>query len=496
VGTSFSVVDASDAVLLTGVLQKAAGTPVPWSFAEVVDVSSLQNLGEFRVITGGLTSVPWTVRVDGPREAIITMLQFFAANSDGFEPSPLHGASHLHDAVVARGPHKGEHVDLTGGWMDAGDMLHFTQTTGFSAMLLQYAARLDAADRDALNRTADVGVRWLVKAHPTADLFIGQVGDQRDHNTTPLFRNPESDDASSARGIGTRLAYPSTRADLAGKAAAALALAADRATGDDRGPLLQQAIDWYEAGKFDASSRPPLRGGFYTSSSWHDDMATGAAALYRTTGDGAYLAGAMQYLRATDTSGDVNWDSVGAFAAADLCGLLGAPAVNDPAARDLACSKFQDALASAKSQAAKNAFGTPGEFLEGQTALNGGAGAMIAAAARAGDVSALDMATGARDYLLGRNAWGASFIIGYGLNAPRHPHHWAEAFAPGQPIGGVVNGPAPRRRQRKAGFRPDSPFDSRQLAYQDAVDNYFTSEPAIDLTASSILLLAALSPSS
>ena len=94
------------------------------------------------------------------------------------------------------------------------------------------------------------------------------------------------------------------------------------------------------------------------------------------------------------------------------------------------------------------------------------------------------------------NAWGASFIIGYGLNAPRHPHHWAEAFAPGQPIGGVVNGPAPRRRQRKAGFRPDSPFDSRQLAYQDAVDNYFTSEPAIDLTASSILLLAALSPPS
>src|SRR5947208_10618963 len=75
VGTSFSVVDASDAVLLTGVLQKAAGTPVPWSFAEVVDVSSLQNLGEFRVITGGLTSVPWTVRVDGPREAIITVVQ-------------------------------------------------------------------------------------------------------------------------------------------------------------------------------------------------------------------------------------------------------------------------------------------------------------------------------------------------------------------------------------------------------------------------------------
>ena len=63
---------------------------------------------------------------------------------------------------------------------------------------------------------------------------------------------------------------------------------------------------------------------------------------------------------------------------------------------------------------------------------------------------------------------------------------------PGLPAGAVVGGPAPRSEVRGEGFRLRSPFDSRFATYEDRRVDYVTSEPAIDYTASSILLIAAL----
>jgi hypothetical protein len=104
------------------------------------------------------------------------------------------------------------------------------------------------------------------------------------------------------------------------------------------------------------------------------------------------------------------------------------------------------------------------------------------------------MGAAARDYLLGRNPWGASMIVGYGPRSPRHPHHWASVFGPAKPIGAVVGGPAPRAtvKAQKVPL-PRNVYNSARIVYTDNLENYVTSEPAIDYTADSILLLAALS---
>jgi hypothetical protein len=60
------------------------------------------------------------------------------------------------------------------------------------------------------------------------------------------------------------------------------------------------------------------------------------------------------------------------------------------------------------------------------------------------------------------------------------------------PCSGPACRPAPRAEVRSQGFRAESPFDSRFATYEDRRVDYVTSEPAIDYTASSILLLAAL----
>lgn len=491
-GADFEVRDARGRIVLRGKLQPAAGSPAPWRHAALADLSALRTAGAFTVRARSVVSRAWVVRSDATSEPLRMLLRFFAAQSDGRERSPLHGPAHLNDATVESGPHRGEQIDLTGGWMDAGDMIHFTHTTAFAAVALQAAGRLDARNRARLNAAADVGVRWLVKAHPAPGLFIHQVGDARDHDVG--FRRPDVDDRSAAPGIGRRHAYEGVSADLGGKAAAALALAADRASGAARAALLRQAESWYAAGKKSGRAGPRVSEGFYGGSSWHDDLAVGAAALYRTTGRSAYLDDAVAYLRASSVEAPLGWDDVAALAAADLCGALGAPPAREPAARSLACSTLRAAGEAAVGHAASNAFATPGPFGWGQTGANGGAGAVAALAARAGTFpEGARVAAAARDWLFGRNPWGASFVVGFGPVAALHPHHWAQAYARGEPRGAVVGGPAPRAAITAQGFKPPrSPFDTPEATYEDRTADYVTSEPAIDYTAASVLLLAAL----
>jgi hypothetical protein len=486
VGKRFRVLDESGQAVLTGRLTRAAGAASPWKRAAVADLTPVKAPGAYRVVVGRLRSRAWIVADYAGGDTIAIMLQFFAANADGNESSPVHGPSHLNDADVASGPYAGQHFDLTGGWMDAGDQVKFTQTTGFAAMALQAAARFDPAQADALNAAADVGIRWLVKAHPRPDLFIAQVGDQRDHDLG--FRDPAKDDAMADEGIGKRVAYPDASADLTGKAAAALAMAAQRASGPVRDQLVQQAREWYAAGV--ASAKPAaLAGDFYTSSSYVDDLAVGATELYRATGEQHFLDEARGYLQQASLDAGFTWDEIAAFAVADLCGVLGAPPLDEQL-----CARLADAGSGPIARSRRDAFGIPADFGWGVTASSAAGALSALLGERAGVLAGgARVAAGARDYLLGRNPWGASFVVGYGPRSPRHPHHWASVFGPAKPVGAVVGGPAPPRavKEQKLELRRNV-FDSTRAVYTDDVDNYVTSEPAIDYTAGSVLLLAAL----
>ena len=505
-GQGFEVIDAAGTAVLEGELRRARGKPAPFKHAYRADLSAVTTPGDYRVAVGRKRSRPWTVAEGGVHPALRAILRFFDTNRDGFEQSQGHGASHLSDAAIHPGAkaHGNDEVDLTGGWMDAGDMIHFTQTTAFAAALLQAAARLDPADAADLNAEADVGIRWLLKAHPFEDAFVAQVGDERDHNRG--FRDPALDDASSKPGIGVRFAYtlPPDRigGDLGGKTAAALAMAFQR-TGS--APQLAAARAWYDAGALSAGPAPALKragypdyaGDLYVSDKWEDSMATGALELYRATGEQRYLDDFGAYItgresRATGTISVV--DSFSALAAADACGALGLPPIPAVPALTQSCNLLAENGAIAIKQAASNAFGMPGFFTWGTTAQNGASGALaaLATAAPGGSPRGCGVAAGARDYMLGRNPFGASFIVGYGPKAAQHPHHWASVDGPGLPVGAVVGGPAPLSQIEAQGFRARGPLQSNFAAYVDERRNYVTSEPALDYAAASILLLAAL----
>ncbi len=495
-GRRFTVVDRRGRTVLRGRLTAASGSPSPWRRVWRADLSRITRPGAYRVRAAGRTSRAWTVRSGASSAPVRTILRFFAANADGREPSPVHGPSHLQDAIVADGPLAGQRVDLTGGWMDAGDTLKVTHTTAYATAALLAAARLDPADAPALRAAAEVGVRWLVKAHPAPGVFIAQVGDARDHEVG--FRDPAADDASSAPGIGVRVAYPGIGGDLGGKVALALALAAEtRPAGGERDALVTAAREWYDAGRATGRTMPQLpdpAGDFYVGDTQDDALAAGAAALHRVTGDPALLQDAVTHLAAFEPDGRLSWNALAGLAAADLCGRLGAPAAGDAAARDAGCGALVAQGRAAIARAGRSAFATPGAIGWGQTGENGGAGTLATLAGRAGLARGLAVGAAARDWLLGRNPWGASFVAGLGPSAPRALHHWASLRGPGLPVGAVVGGPAPRDEILRQGFGAPraSPFSTTAATYEDRVEDYVTSEPALDYAASSVLLLAAL----
>jgi endoglucanase len=103
--------------------------------------------------------------------------------------------------------------------------------------------------------------------------------------------------------------------------------------------------------------------------------------------------------------------------------------------------------------------------------------------------------------VLGANAWGSSFIIGDGSVYPDCPQQQVANIAgslDGSPpilAGAVVEGPSNEKSKGKLpgmrpcpthGGNPFARFDNRAI-YTDNVQSYTTTEPAIDLTASSML---------
>lgn len=497
-GRSFTVVGSSGRVVLRGRLRRASGGARPWRHAALADLGALRAPGSYRVRVGRLEARrAWVVSPPGraPSRAIRHVLRFFALNSDGREPSPAHGPSHLNDATIRGGSLNGRRVDLTGGWMDAGDTLKFTQTTSYAVATLLMAARLDPADAPALRASAEVGVRWLLKAHPAPDVFVSQVGEiESDHDRDPADGfDPAADDRSRVRAISHRQALTGIGLDSGGRTAAALALAAQFETDPGRrDQLIATAREWYGAGERADKIAPRLPEDPYPSSSGADDMALGAAELYRAGGDAQDAADAVDWLDGIDASEAPNWDSVGALAAAELCGAAGAPAPG-PQAAAFGCRFLRSGARAASARARVHALATPGYLNFGTTALHGGAGALLAMSAGAGFPAGRALGADARDWVLGRNPWGRSFIAGLGPGSPRRPHHWSVRRGPSAFRGAVVGGPATRAilREEKLRYTPDR-FDGPAGVYEDKVSDYVTSEVALDYAASTVLMFAAV----
>ncbi len=484
-----------------------------------------------------------------------TLLHYLRQQRSGFNPLFRDSVHHETDAILVDHPRAGELIPVTGGWADAADYLQYGTTSAHATVVLllawrdhpgAFADRYGADGLPGANGLADVldearwGLEWLSKMYPEDDLLLNQVGDDRDHAFWDL-PTTDSSDYGWGRG-GYRPVYPCTgepqglldhrnrsdgMASTAGKYAAAFALGAmafadvDPAFADT---LREKAVAAYELGRRHpgvcqtAPGRAPY---FYEEENWVDDMELAAAELHALTGDVAYLEQAVEYAArepvtpwmGRDTARHFQWYPWHNYGHYEVWRLADALAANttDAATRAFArearttmADDYRRGLAAVADRAERvnPAFRIGVPFIWCSNNLVAAFATQALLYRRmTGDTTFVPWEAAARDWLLGRNPWGVSMVIGYPADArtPRSPHSVvADRLGVETQLGGLVDGPVYRSIFENllgiALLEPDeyAPFNTGPVVYHDDMGDYSTNEPIMDGTANLVYLLSAM----
>jgi len=584
-GAGFMIRDARGGqVVLRGALGRSRGSfNARWRHVYRIDLSGLQRAGSFTIQVAGHRSGAF--RVDSARALYggiaAAAVSFFGQQRDG--PQVIAGVlqrrpSHLRDAtatVYATPSYRGERlqgplhrtgvrVDVSGGWADAGDYLKFVETASFSDTLMYFTLRQypqGVANPGALTGEARFGSDWLLKMWDPArrvlyyQVGIGDGNGGRILGDHDLWRLPQTDDRRRTH-VGAPAYYETYRPvfaanapgrpispNLAGRTAAALALAAQTWADRDRAYALRCLTA--AQGLYDQANTHP-RGrlvttspyAYYDERPWQDDMALGADELYLATlklasrgalphaDPGRYLTAAGHWANAftagrTLQNDALNLYDVSGLADYELIAILRTPqaqqmiaqsaGVNVPTdSRTLLADRRQE-LALAARLSAREPFGLADPATNVDTVPHA---LGYAIQARLYDEQAPTgayepLAQNQLDWVLGANPWGSSFVVGAGRVFPRCLAHQVANLSGG--LGGrgrilrgaTVDGPTTLADLRGLGA-PDgyracparsardtfAGLRGRHTGYLDDVRSSSTSEPGDDYTALTLLAAA------
>jgi endoglucanase len=455
----------------------------------------------------------------------------FVANSDGGTGDQISGNL---KAVSGAGP-----VNAEGGWFDAGDYLKFTFTASYGDDLLYSAAlALGAAAPASLTTEAQYGTTWLNKMwNPSTKTLYLQVGIGEGNETTyygdhDLWRLPQVDDsdgnsmdyyAAEHRPV-FEAAAPGAQIDpdVAGRVAAAFAYAAqdDALAGDTSGAQteLADATSLYALAKTGDAENDDLESAlpeaYYPEGIWHDAMELGATEIARAQQDlgdasSVYLpyvtqaaTWASDYIKDDSGQDTLNLYDVSAIAHADLITAIAAAGSPSGLAVTSAAliANLKAQVASAASVSASDIFREGGDYtnFDVDSHTFGFISTEALYQRASGDTEYAAFAGEQRDWLLGGNAWGTSFMTGVGTTYPTCMGGQLENLDSAVDVGAVVNGPngtgnfdgglgSLQSGMAKCENDSFTAFTGHGGEYVDDVRSWQSSEPALDMTGSAIL---------
>ncbi len=529
----FSVLDSRRRVVLRG----NAGSTGRWNGRYVVytlDFSRVRKTGLYTIRFDGSRSP--RVRVANPaglyRALADGALSFLQSQRDGPEVIPgvmhrrpahlsdssasVYGIPRFHKNALA-GPlvPTGEHVNVSGGWFDAGDYLKFVETASFTDVALLYAARdysSGVSNPAALLAEARHGTDWLLRMWDQAKgvlyMQVG-IGDGThsesvlgDHD---LWRLPQADERTNPKPGSPRyfIAHRPVFAanapgqpispNLAGRMAAALGLCAQVFAHSD--PAYAQRCLIAGQTIYDRADTNPhgalvtsVPFGYYTETEWRDDMELGAVELYLGTAaiEASAPAGlphpqalyylspagywANAYILAKQSGQDsLNVYDVSSLADTDLARILTTPvaiqaiehnnSVEVPTDIPSLLKDRHDQLRLANRLARREPFGLANPAMPTDTVSHalGYAVQTRLYAAMGGGSSFQALGQRQLDWVLGANAWGTSFVVGAGSVFPhclasQIPNLSGSLSGRGAILrGATVNGPAGVKELRELG---------------------------------------------
>jgi endoglucanase len=376
-------------------------------------------------------------------EALQKSLFFYEAQRSGDLPTTNHvnwrGDSGLGDGSdVSR--------DLTGGWYDAGDHVKFGLPMAASATMLGWSL---VEYRDAYVQTGQLAnaldqLKWatdyFIKAHPTANELYGQVGNGGiDHG----WWGPAEVMQMSRPSYRVTTSCPGS--DLAGETAAAMAAASMAFRPTDpayANTLLAHARQLYSfADNFRGAYSDCITdaANFYRSwSGYNDELVWGAIWMYRATNEQAFLDKATSYYANLSNQQQTTiksykwthaWDDKSYGSYVLMAKLTGGTSFHADAQRWL---NWWTVGGTAHGADGTRVNYSPGgqAHLDQWGSLRYAANTAFAALVYSDAITDTvlkaryhDFAVRQINYALGQNPQNRSYVVGFGTNPPRNPHH-------------------------------------------------------------------------
>ncbi|KAF9106087.1 hypothetical protein BGX29_010549 [Mortierella sp. GBA35] len=372
------------------------------------------------------------------------MFVFYEAQRSGKLPADQR-VTWRNDSALNDGRDVG--LDLSGGYYDAGDYLKFTFPLTFALAEtcwggLEFWEGYQLANQTHyLDQMVRWGMDWLIKAHPNNNTLYVQVGVGDIDND---YWGPDTGIPLPRTSYQVNNTHPGT--DVFADAAAAFAscsmLYRDKLNDTAYATTLQtHATSLFELAE---TARPqqvyqnvvPAVVCCYASSGYVDELAWGAAWMYKLTQDVSYASKASNYIGQLNVRSvqinTITWDDKTGFVYILMAGAT--PATLRTKWQDLA-QKFADTMVAAQ----KPNMYTEGGLFYSNDGNSGDDSAVVAANAAfalqllasqmrtaGGDEGLIEkyekFALGQVDYLLGDNPEKTPYIVGVHPNSPINPH--------------------------------------------------------------------------
>jgi len=486
-------------VVFTGEIKKSGINYSDFKFCYTADFTKLDKPGTYYISVDGSNSFSFKIGKYIYNSIVDSLMLFFKEQRCGPTNPILHGVCHLYDVsrLIGDNTHPGG-VDATGGWHDAGDYIKFLSTTAYTTYMLIFSYDFDKSkfafddNKDGVPdvlEEAKVGVDWLLRCNynnpggkgTSIDKYklITQVQDLRDHEVG--WRLPENDtlkyDRVGFAGIGK---------NQIGMYTAVMALAsriwAEKFYNYDLAKKCLDAAENFYAVRNDVPDIDTSGTGMYRDLTYQGKLALGAIELYLTTKKPQYLADAMAY--ADSAKSDYWWSYGNLNSLADYRLAKIYPRYSQYLLNNLIffnnnkdSSLFNEGLT--------YSWGTTNAFLG--TALQ-----VILYKDITGSTRYDSLAIDQRDYVLGRNPWGLSFIYNIGDDYPKKLHSQVAYFNGGYLPGALAAGPAltSSLKQFKMQYVSNSYniFNSKKVVYFDDRSDYITNEPTISGNATAVFV--------
>lgn len=489
-GQEYFIKSVSGKLLDSGTINNTSGTYGNFNFVYKITFSRLKNPGKYFVEVSSYKSPKFEIGNTQYNSVVDSLLKFFKVQRCGYTSPILHDICHIADATsyVENGIETKKQIDVTGGWHDAGDYTKFLNTTAFSTYMLLFAYDYDPQkfgfDNDKDNipdilEEAKIGLDWLIRAAYNYK-FVTQVQDEDDQSVG--WRMPEDDPLQFDRP-----AFIGNGKNLIGIFVATMSLASkiwkEKLNYNQfANKCLTLAENYYSI----RNKVPDIADegtGVYVDKNYEGKMALGAIELYNVTNIPDLLNDAKIYADSAKADFWWSWGDINALAHYRLIEY-------DRKYIEFIKQNLEHFLETSKNsvfeRGAEVSWGT-NHAIMGIVLQN------ILYESVTGDRTFRSLAIEQRDYILGRNPWGVSFIANFGEVYTKNFHHQVAYFHGGELPGAVAAGPIPKEILSERNIKFEHPdrfarFQNDSFVYIDDRMDYISNEPTISSNATAIFV--------